>query len=170
MSYGHGISVSLLQLARAYTVFANDGAMPPLSFVRREDAVTPERVLSERTAKTVRSMLESVTQPGGTALRAQVTGYRVAGKTGTAHKPVAGSYAPDRYISSFVGFAPVSEPRLIIAVMLDEPSGRQYLGGEVAAPAFSRIMAGALRLLEIAPDAIERGTPARTVALAREEA
>ena len=169
MSYGHGISVSLLQLARAYTVFANDGAMPPLSFVRRESAVAAQPVLSRRTARTMCEMLEAVTHPGGTALRAQVTGYRVAGKTGTAHKPVAGSYARDRYISSFVGFAPASQPRVVIAVMLDEPSGKHYYGGEVAAPVFSRIMAGALRVLEVAPDAVDSPVPARTAALSQDE-
>lgn len=170
VSYGHGISVSLLQLARAYAVFATDGLLPQLSFVRREAEATPERVLSARTARAVRAMLESVTQPGGTALQAQVTGYRVAGKTGTAHKPLDGAYATDRYISSFVGIAPVSDPRLVIAVMIDEPAGRHYYGGEVAAPVFSRIAAGALRLLDIAPDAVQRPLPARTAWLAREAA
>ena len=98
-------------------------------------------------------MLETVVLPGGTAPRAQVLGYRVAGKTGTAHKLDAhGGYAPDRYVASFVGFAPASDPRLIIAVMLDEPSAGQYYGGTVAAPVFSRIMAGALRLLAVMPD------------------
>jgi cell division protein FtsI (penicillin-binding protein 3) len=101
----------------------------------------------------VRKMLEMVTQPGGTATRAQVPGYRVAGKTGTAHKLVGMNYASDRYIASFVGFAPASHPRLVIAVMLDEPSGKYYYGGEVAAPVFSNVMAGALRLLGIEPDA-----------------
>ncbi|HWQ37116.1 MAG TPA: penicillin-binding protein 2 [Burkholderiales bacterium] len=170
VSYGHGISVSLLQLARAYAVFATDGLLPQISFVRRETAVTAQRVLSARTARAVRAMLESVTQPGGTALQAQVTGYRVAGKTGTAHKPLDGAYATDRYISSFVGIGPVSDPRLVIAVMIDEPAGRQYYGGEVAAPVFSRIMAGALRLLDIAPDALQHTLPARTAWLVREAA
>lgn len=170
MSYGHGISVSLLQLARAYTVFATEGWMPPLSFVKRDGSVGAEQVVSARTAQALRNMLESVTQPGGTAVRAQVTGYRVAGKTGTAHKPEAGAYARDRYISSFVGFAPVSEPRLVIAVMLDEPSGKHYYGGDVAAPVFSRIMAGSLRLLEVPPDAVDRLAPTRTAALTGGEA
>jgi cell division protein FtsI (penicillin-binding protein 3) len=170
MSYGHGISVSLLQLARSYTVFTNDGQLLPLTFLRRDQPPQGERVMSARTARTVRAMLETVTQPGGTALQAQVTGYRVAGKTGTAHKAIAGTYAPDRYISSFVGFAPASDPRLIVAVMLDEPSGRHYYGGEVAAPVFSRIMAGSLRLLGIAPDSDPVLPPSQTASLGQEKA
>jgi cell division protein FtsI (penicillin-binding protein 3) len=169
MSYGHGVSVSLLQLARAYTVFTTDGELLPLTFLRRDEPARGTRVLSARTARTVRAMLETVTQPGGTALQAQVTGYRVAGKTGTAHKPIDGAYSPDRYISSFVGFAPVSDPRLVIAVMIDEPGGRQYYGGEVAAPVFSHVMAGALRLQGVAPDAIDPTEPSRTVSLSREK-
>jgi len=153
MSYGHGISVSLLQLARAYSVFATNGELKPLTLVKRNQAVEGRSVISPRTAMAVRKMLEMVTQPGGTATRAQVAGFRVAGKTGTAHKLLGASYAPDRYISSFVGFAPVSNPRLVIAVMLDEPGGKSYYGGEVAAPVFSNVMAGALRLLGVEPDA-----------------
>ena len=153
MSYGHGISVSLLQLARAYSVFATDGKLKPLTLVKRDQPVEGKAVISPRTAMAVRKMLEMVTQPGGTATRAQVAGFRVAGKTGTAHKLSGAAYASDRYISSFVGFAPASNPRLVIAVMLDEPGGRSYYGGEVAAPVFSTVMAGALRLLGIEPDA-----------------
>ena len=153
MSYGHGISVSLLQLARAYSVFATNGELKPLTLVKRDQPVEGKAVISPRTAMAVRKMLEMVTQPGGTATRAQVAGFRVAGKTGTAHKLLGASYATDRYISSFVGFAPASNPRLVIAVMLDEPGGKSYYGGEVAAPVFSNVMAGALRLLGIEPDA-----------------
>ena len=153
MSYGHGISVSLLQLARAYSVFATNGELKPLTLVKRDQPVAGKAVISPRTAMAVRKMLEMVTQPGGTATRAQVAGFRVAGKTGTAHKLMGATYASDRYISSFVGFAPASNPRLVIAVMLDEPGGKSYYGGEVAAPAFSAVMAGALRLLGIEPDA-----------------
>ena len=153
MSYGHGISVSLLQLARAYSVFATNGELIPLTLVKRDQPVEGKAVISPRTAMAVRKMLEMVTQPGGTATRAQVAGFRVAGKTGTAHKLIGASYAPDRYVSSFVGFAPASNPRLVIAVMLDEPGGKSYYGGEVAAPVFSNVMAGALRLLGIEPDA-----------------
>lgn len=153
MSFGHGMSVSLLQLARAYTAFANDGVMPPVTVLKLREQPIGQRVMSAKTARMVREMLEAVTQDGGTAPQARVMGYRVAGKTGTAHKLVGGHYAPDKYIASFVGFAPVSDPRLVVAVMIDEPSGRQYYGGQVAAPVFSKVMAGALRLLAVPPDA-----------------
>jgi cell division protein FtsI (penicillin-binding protein 3) len=153
MSYGHGVSVSLLQLARAYSVFATDGELKQLTLIRRDQPFEGKRVVSRRTAQAVRKMLETVTQPGGTATRAQVAGYRVAGKTGTAHKLDGATYAADRYVSSFVGFAPASNPRLVIAVMIDEPGGKHYYGGEVAAPVFSNVMAGALRLLGVTPDA-----------------
>ena len=153
MSYGHGVSVSLLQLARAYSIFATDGELKQLTLIRRDQPVEGKRVVSRRTAQAVRKILEMVTQPGGTATRAQVAGYRVAGKTGTAHKLDGATYAADRYVSSFVGFAPASNPRLVIAVMIDEPGGKHYYGGEVAAPVFSNVMAGALRLLGVTPDA-----------------
>lgn len=154
MSYGHGISVSLLQLARAYTVFANDGELRELSLLKLDRAAPSRPVFSAATARAVRAMLELVVQPGGTAPRAQVPGYRVAGKTGTAHKLNAnGTYAEDRYVASFVGMAPASDPRLIVAVMIDEPSAGQYYGGQVAAPVFAQIMAGALRMLSVPPDA-----------------
>ena len=153
MSYGHGLSVSLLQLAHAYTAFANQGVMPHLTTLRREGAATGTRVMNPATAQQVLSMLEMVTQDAGTAPMARVAGYRVGGKTGTAHKLVDGRYAPNRYVSSFVGLAPISDPRLVVAVMLDEPNGRQYYGGLVAAPVFSRIMAGALRFMALPPDA-----------------
>ena len=168
ISYGHGISVSLLQLARAYTVFATDGLLAPMTFVRRDAPVSGERVISARTAERVRSMLETVTHPGGTAELARVTGYRVAGKTGTAHKPADGSYASDRYISSFAGFAPASRPRLVVAVMVDEPTGDHYFGGEVAAPIFREVTAGALRILGIAPDGVNE-VWTRSAGLAQEE-
>ena len=153
MAYGHGISVSLIQLARAYGVFARDGELLPLSLVKTDVPPQPTVVLSAETARAVRSMLELAVQPGGTAPRAQIMGYRVAGKTGTAHKQEHGSYAPNKYISSFVGFAPASRPRLIIAVMIDEPSAGRYYGGAVAAPVFARVMEGALRILDVPPDA-----------------
>ena len=153
MSYGHGISVSLLQLARAYLIFATDGELRPATLVRREAPAETVQVITPETAQAVRRMLEMAAQPGGTAPRAQVTGYRVAGKTGTAHKLEGRHYAPDKYVSSFVGFAPVSRPRLVVAVMIDEPRAGQYYGGAVAAPVFSQVMAGGLRLLAVAPDA-----------------
>ncbi len=153
MAYGHGLSLSLLQLAHAYTAFANDGVMPQLTALRREGQAIGNRVMNAETARAVLSMLETVTQDGGTAPHARVVGYRVAGKTGTAHKLLGGTYAPDKYISSFVGLAPASDPRLVVAVMVDEPSGREYYGGLVAAPVFSRVMSGALRFMAVPPDA-----------------
>lgn len=153
MSYGHGLSVSLLQLARAYTVFADDGELKPVSLLKLDEPAVGVQVFSPETSLAVRKMLEMVTQPGGTAPRAQVVGYRVAGKTGTAHKLVNGEYAPNLYVASFVGMAPVSNPRLIIAVMIDQPSDGDYYGGTVAAPVFSRVMTGALRMLGVPPDA-----------------
>ena len=152
MSYGHGISVSLLQLARAYTVFANDGEVVPLTLIKREAPVERVRVLKPQTAQAVRAMLELAVLPGGTAPKAQISGYRVGGKTGTAHKLEGRTYA-NKYVSSFIGLAPASNPRLIVAVMIDEPSAGQYYGGTVAAPVFSQVMAGTLRLLAIPPDA-----------------
>ena len=162
MAFGHGLSVSLLQLARAYSVFANDGVLAPLTLVKRREAAIGQRVMSEETAREVREMLEMVAQDGGTAPQARVVGYRVAGKTGTAHKLVDGRYAPDKYISSFVGMAPASNPRLVAAVMIDEPGGKQYYGGLVAAPVFSRIMAGAMRFMALPPDAPLEEIPAPT--------
>jgi len=153
MSYGHGISVSLVQLARAYTMFARDGELVPLSLTRLDSPPPAKRVLGASTAREVRRMLEMAAGPGGTAPRAQVMGYRVAGKTGTAHKLVDGAYSPHRYLSSFVGFAPVSSPRLVVAVMIDEPGAGDYYGGLVAAPVFSAVMGGALRVLGVTPDA-----------------
>lgn len=153
LAYGHGISVSLLQLARAYTVFAGDGTLQPITLLKRDAPGTPTRAISPGTARAVREMLETVVHPGGTAVQAQVLGYRVAGKTGTAHKPQGSGYAPDKYVSSFVGMAPASDPRLLVAVMIDEPDNGDYYGGVVAAPVFSAVMAEALRLLSIPPDA-----------------
>jgi cell division protein FtsI (penicillin-binding protein 3) len=152
MSYGHGISVSLIQLARAYTVFARDGDLIPLSLLRSDGAtVQGTPVFSVETARAMRGMLEMAAGPGGTAPKARVAGYRVGGKTGTAHKLEGGAYA-NKYVSSFVGFAPVSDPRLIVAVMIDEPSAGKHYGGEVAAPVFSQIMGASLRTLGIPPD------------------
>ncbi|MBN9423531.1 MAG: cell division protein [Candidatus Accumulibacter sp. 66-26] len=153
MSYGHGISVSLMQLVRAYTVFARDGDLIPLTLTRAESPfVQGVPVFSPQTAREVRAMLEMAVQPGGTAPKAQIPGYRVAGKTGTAHKLEGGQYA-NKYVSSFVGFAPASEPRLIVAVMIDEPGTGRHYGGDVAGPVFSAVMSGSLRTLGIAPDA-----------------
>ena len=153
MSYGHGISVSLLQLARAYTIFATDGELKSPALIKRDVPAESRRVISVETAQALRKMLEMAVQPGGTAPQARVAGYRVAGKTGTAHKIEGRGYAANRYIASFVGFAPVSNPRLVVAVMIDEPAAGQYYGGAVAAPVFSEVVGGALRLMGVPPDA-----------------
>ena len=167
LAYGHGVSVSLLQLARAYTLFANDGLLMPLTVEKRSTPVEGERVISEETAQQVRAMLESVTQEGGTAPKARVPGYRVAGKTGTAHKLINGSFAGNHYWASFVGMAPASNPRVVIAVVVDDPSTGIYYAGEVAAPVFSRIMAGTLRFLALPPDErMESLPPVRTPVVA----
>ncbi|HZZ94777.1 MAG TPA: penicillin-binding protein 2 [Usitatibacter sp.] len=152
MSYGNGISVSLLQLARAYTVFANDGELLPLSLLRLDAQPIGRPLVSPATAQEVVRMMEMAVGPGGTAPRAQVPGYRVAGKTGTAHKPENGRYAEHKFVSSFVGLAPVTKPRFIVAVMLDEPQGADYYGGDVGAPVFSTVMGQALRMMSVPPD------------------
>ena len=153
MAYGHGISVSLMQLARAYTMFARDGELIPVTLLKSPQAAAGTRVVSVRTARAVRAMLELAVQPGGTGPRARIMGWRVAGKTGTAHKQENGTYAADKYLASFVGFAPASAPRLVVAVMIDEPSAGQHYGGTVAAPVFAQVMQGALRLLGVPHDA-----------------
>jgi cell division protein FtsI (penicillin-binding protein 3) len=152
MSYGHGISVSLIQIAHAYMIFARNGEMIPLSFQKMTQTPQAQRVVSDRTAQQMRDMMEKVVGPGGTAPLAQVRGYRVAGKTGTAHKLEGGHYV-NKYVASFVGFAPMSDPRIIIAVMLDEPSAGKHFGGQVAAPVFSNVAASALRAMNVPPDA-----------------
>jgi len=152
MSYGHGISVSLLQLARAYTVFANEGELKPVSLTKLKEAPVGHQVFSAQVANDVKDMLELVVQPGGTALKAQVAGYRVAGKTGTAHKLGSHGYEEDKYVGSFVGMVPASNPRLIMAVMIDEPTTGEYYGGTIAAPVFSAVMADTLRMLAIPQD------------------
>ncbi|TRZ99342.1 MAG: penicillin-binding protein 2 [Rhodocyclaceae bacterium] len=153
MAYGHGISVTLIQLAHAYQAFARDGDLVPISLARLEaPPLNGRQVFSAQTAHEVRAMLEMAVLPGGTAPKAQIAGYRVAGKTGTAHKIEGGIYA-NKYVASFVGFAPASDPRLIVAVMIDEPSNGKYYGGDVAAPVFAQVMAGSLRTLGVAPDA-----------------
>ena len=155
ISFGHGIAVTSLQLARAYAVLADGGVLRPVTFQKVDTPVPGKRILSEKITKKIATMLEAATNEGGTGTRARVAGYRVAGKTGTAHKSTAGGYAEDRYQSLFAGFAPVSDPRLVLVIMIDEPQGIEYYGGEIAAPVFSRVMKGALRLLNIPPDDID---------------
>ncbi len=153
MSYGNGISVSLIQLARAYTMFARDGDTIPLSFQKVSEAPQGQQVIKPETAAQMRAMLETVVSPTGTAPQAQVAGYRVGGKTGTAYKVVNGKYAmPRKYIGSFVGMVPMSAPRFIIAVMIDEPTTAAHYGGQVAAPTFAAVASNALRALNVPPD------------------
>jgi len=155
LSFGYGLTVTTLQLARAYAVLAADGMRRPVSLLRVDSLPESERVLSVKTARAVRRMLESVVSDQGTAPAARVAGYRVGGKTGTVKKIVNGRYAKKKYLSVFVGMAPLSDPRLVMAVMIDEPRAGKYYGGQVAAPVFAKVMAGALRLLNLAPDALD---------------
>ncbi|MDP1635535.1 MAG: penicillin-binding protein 2 [Gallionellaceae bacterium] len=152
ISYGHGLSVNLLQLARAYTVFTGNGELKPVSLLKLDAPATGKKVFSDSTALELRKMMELVTLPGGTAPLAQVAGYRVGGKTGTAHKLENGRYI-NSYVASFVGFAPASDPRLIVAVMIDEPRNGKYYGGLVAAPVFSKVTGAALHELNVPNDA-----------------
>ena len=152
MSYGHGLSVSLIQLARAYTVFAREGDLIPLTLTKaQEPPINMTPVFSPQTVHEMRSMLEMVVKPGGTAPKAQIPGYRVGGKTGTAYKLEGGQYVK-KYVGSFVGLAPISDPRLVVAVMIDEPSSGVHYGGDVAGPVFASVMGGALRTLGVVPD------------------
>ena len=152
IAFGYGVSVTALQLARAYSIFANEGKLLPLSLLKREEVPESRQVMSPATAKSVLKMMEQVVGPGGTATDAAIKGYRVAGKTGTARKSMAGGYMQDTYISVFAGVAPVSNPRLVMAVMIDDPKRNGYHGGQVAAPVFSEVLGHALRLMNISPD------------------
>ena len=151
MSYGYGLSASLLQMARAYTVFARDGELAPVTLLRQDQPTVGQRVISAQNAIAVREMLRLAAGPGGTAPKAQTVGYSVGGKTGTARKQEGRGYSTDKYRAWFVGLAPVSAPRLVLAVMIDEPRGG-YFGGDVAAPVFSQVMQQSLRTLGVAPD------------------
>ena len=159
LSFGYGVSTSALQLARAYTALADDGILHSVSLVKRdegEEDVNAKRVFTKKTARSVRAMMEHVIMKDGTAYEARVDGYTVAGKTGTVKKSVGRSgYAAGKYFSVFAGIAPAKDPRLVMVVMIDEPSAGQYYGGLVSAPVFSRVMNGALRILDVAPDQID---------------
>lgn len=152
MSYGYGLSTSLFQLAQAYTMLARDGEMAPVSLLKTQDKVSGVRVMSSEHAAQVRNMLHLVTGPGGTAPKAQTMGYSVGGKTGTAHKLDGKTYAEKKYRGFFVGMAPIENPRIVVAVMIDEPTGGHYFGGDVAAPVFSQTVQQTLRMLEVQPD------------------
>lgn len=151
MAYGYGLSVSLLQMAHAYTVFARNGDMVSMTLLKREGKPTTTAIYTPETAARLRTMLEAAAGPDGAKL-AQVQGYRVAGKSGTARKIVNGKYSTSQYRSSFVGFAPVSDPRIVVAVMIDEPKSGAYYGGRVAAPVFASVIASSLRRLGVQPD------------------
>ncbi|MFV1993178.1 MAG: peptidoglycan D,D-transpeptidase FtsI family protein, partial [Acidiferrobacterales bacterium] len=153
MSYGYGISVTPIQLARAYTALANEGNLVQLTMLPGQEPVYTENVMSRATAKQILKMLELAAGSQGTGNAAQVRFYRVAGKTGTVHKLVNGKYSDDDYVALFAGVAPVSNPRLVMVVTVDNPSGDQYYGGQIAAPVFANVIAGAMRLLNIPPDA-----------------
>ena len=155
MAFGYGLNASVLQLARAYTALADDGILHSVSLLKREEDDDTVRVFSAKTAKTVRKMMETVLTKDGTAIQAVVPGYSAAGKTGTAKKSTGHGYTEKSYFAVFSGLAPVENPRLIIAVMIDEPSAGNYYGGLVAAPVFSKVMAGALRILGVAPDKLD---------------
>ncbi|MDP1742894.1 MAG: penicillin-binding protein 2 [Polaromonas sp.] len=152
MSYGYGLSTSLFQLAHAYSIFARDGELVPVSMLKTEEPAVGVRVISEKNAQAVRHMLHLVTGPGGTAPKAQTMGYSVGGKTGTAHKQEGKGYADKKYRGFFVGIAPTEKPRIVVAVMIDEPTGGKYFGGDVAAPVFSETVQQTLRMMGLPPD------------------
>jgi len=152
MSYGYGLSTSLFQLAHAYSVFGRDGELVPVTMLKSTQLTGGVRVMEAGHASAVRNMLHMVTGPGGTAPKAQTMGYSVGGKTGTAHKVEGRGYADKKYRGFFVGLAPIDQPRIVVAVMIDEPSNGKYYGGDVAAPVFSETVQQTLRLLGIQPD------------------
>lgn len=152
LSFGYGVSVTTLQLARAYGVLAADGMRYPVSLLRHEERGAGERVLRAETARAVRRLLEGVVDEEGTAPLARIPGYKVVGKTGTAKKVGPDGYSDDRYRAFFAGMAPASRPRFVLAVMIDEPRAGKYYGGQVAAPVFAAVMGEALRLMNVAPD------------------
>jgi cell division protein FtsI (penicillin-binding protein 3) len=152
MSYGYGISASLFQVARAYTMFARDGEVVPATLMKAEAQVHGTRVISVETARAMRKMLQMAAGPGGTGPKAQTMGYSVGGKSGTAHKQEGKGYASKKYRGFFVGLAPIEAPRIIVAVMIDEPSNGKHYGGDVAAPVFSQTVQQTLRLMGVQPD------------------
>ncbi len=152
MAYGYGVSASLLQIAHAYTAFARDGEVIPVTMLKQEQPAAGVRVMSAKTAQEVRKMLQLAAGPGGTGTKAQTQGYSVGGKSGTAHKQEGKGYASNKYRSWFVGLAPVDKPRVIVGVMVDEPSNGKHFGGDVAAPVFSQVVQQTLRMMGLPPD------------------
>lgn len=159
LSYGHGLSVNTLQLARSYQALANGGVLLPVSLLPRDELPDGKRVFSKSAVDAVVTMLEQATSNEGTAPKARVAQYRVGGKTGTAHRVFKGQYQDDSYMSLFAGFAPVSDPEIVLVVVVDDPRGVDYYGGLVAAPVFSSVMEGALRFRDVAPDAVQQKEP-----------
>lgn len=157
LSFGYGVSTTALQLAQAYTVFANDGKLKRVRIVNDEQRrVKDDRIFSQKTTNQVLKMMEMAASDGGTAPLAQVANYRVAGKTGTVKKSIAGGYSDHKYIAVFAGVVPVSKPRFVMVVMIDEPSNGEYYSGKVAAPVFSEVMTDVLRLMNVAPDKLAK--------------
>lgn len=154
LSFGYGMSATPLQMTRAYSVLANEGVKLPLSLLKLDKPATGERVLTPKLAKQMLTLLEAVFAKGGTAESISVPGYRVAGKTGTSKMVGEEGYQKHRYISSFVGIAPVSHPRLVVTVVIQDPQGKNYYGGLVSGPVFQKIMEGSLRILDVPPDAL----------------
>jgi cell division protein FtsI (penicillin-binding protein 3) len=164
MSYGYGVSSSLFQVARAYTVFARDGEIVPATLMKTNQPVVGTRVFSPEHAKAMRKMLQMASGPGGTGQKAQTMGYSVGGKSGTARKQEGKGYASKKYRGFFVGIAPIDQPRIVVAVMIDEPSNGVYYGGAVAAPVFSQTVQQTLRLMGVQPDmAVKPQIVAKTV-------
>ncbi len=163
LAYGYGLSVTPLQLAQAYGVLGNNGQLRPISLVALDQPAEGDQIISRDSATAVRRMLEEVVRPGGTGTGAAVTGYRIAGKTGTSWKFAAGGYSKDKYISVFAGLAPASNPRLAVVVVIDEPTGELYYGGDVAAPVFADVMSESLRLLAVPPDALPARDPGSVI-------
>jgi cell division protein FtsI (penicillin-binding protein 3) len=152
MAYGYGLSASLFQMAHSYTAFAHDGQIIPVTMLKSGEPAVGVRVFSAQNAAAVRKMLQMAAGPGGTGQKAQTVGYSVGGKSGTAHKQVGKGYASNKYRSWFTGMAPIDSPRIIVAVMIDEPSAGQYYGGAVAAPVFSEVVQQTLRMMAVQPD------------------
>ena len=154
MAYGYGLSASLFQMAHSYTAFAHDGVVIPATLLRSPDGqpVQGVKIFSEKTARSVRKMLQMAAGPGGTGQRAQTVGYSVGGKSGTARKQQGKGYAAGKYRAWFAGMAPIEQPRVIVAVMVDEPSAGTFYGGAVAAPVFSEVVQQTLRVMGVAPD------------------
>ena len=162
LSHGYGLSVTPLQLAHAYATIGAGGIKRPITFERVSGRVDGERVMDPKVAREMVQLMENVIEKGGTATRAAVVGYKVSGKTGTAWKSFAGGYSTDKYMAVFAGLVPASHPKIATVVVIDEPSGDLHQGGTVAAPVFSNVMTGALRLMDVPPDDLQN-VPAATL-------